>query len=140
MAPEDIDGLFTQRLRWAMGALQILIHDNPASRPGLTPLQRLLFFDSCIYPLSAFPKLLLFMVPILYLFSNGTISPIAVRSTTLGLQFTIAIFLVSCMVEEITMWLAVQGESRMSVATELVRNMQESVGAGRLMLSDSTRL
>lgn len=29
MAPDEIEAVFTQRLRWAMGALQILMRTNP---------------------------------------------------------------------------------------------------------------
>ena len=32
MSPDDIAGVFQQRLRWAMGALQIMIRDNPLKR------------------------------------------------------------------------------------------------------------
>ena len=31
MAPDDVSGVFQQRLRWAMGALQILLRANPLS-------------------------------------------------------------------------------------------------------------
>jgi hypothetical protein len=39
MAPEDLGGVFKQRLRWAMGALQILYRDNPLRKRGLTMAQ-----------------------------------------------------------------------------------------------------
>lgn len=33
-------------LRWAQGALQILLRANPLTRPGLSTLQRIAFFDT----------------------------------------------------------------------------------------------
>jgi cellulose synthase/poly-beta-1,6-N-acetylglucosamine synthase-like glycosyltransferase len=36
MAPDDIHSTMTQRLRYAMGALQILIRENPLKLVGST--------------------------------------------------------------------------------------------------------
>ena len=69
-------GVFRQRLRWAMGSLQILQHSNPLAMPGLTLAQRLLFFDSAAHYYLAVPTALLALLPLLFLFLQ--IGPMAV--------------------------------------------------------------
>lgn len=39
MAPDEISGLWAQRLRWTMGSLQILFRSNPLRLPGLNNAQ-----------------------------------------------------------------------------------------------------
>jgi len=77
LAPEDVPGVFEQRLRWATGALQILARDNPLSRRGLAFAQRLLYFDASAYALQSFSTLVLVLVPLVFLFTGVT--PFAVR-------------------------------------------------------------
>ena len=69
LAPDDVPGVFEQRLRWATGALQIWWRSNPLSRPGMTTTQRLLYYDTCAYPLLGASTLVLCAVPIVYLVS-----------------------------------------------------------------------
>jgi cellulose synthase (UDP-forming) len=57
-------GTFLQRLRWAMGALQILYRSNPLHQPGLTWPQRLLFWESAASNWTAVPAIILAMMPI----------------------------------------------------------------------------
>ncbi len=60
-------GVFEQRLRWAIGSLQILARDNPLAIPGLTFPQRLLFFESAAHHWLALPTLLMSLLPLAYL-------------------------------------------------------------------------
>ena len=69
-APDDITGVFTQRLRWAMGALQILLRDNPLKAPGLTWVQGLLFWEAAAYHFLAIITIVLALVPVVYVFSG----------------------------------------------------------------------
>ena len=77
LAPEDVPGVFEQRLRWATGALQILARDNPLTRRGLVFAQRLLYFDASAYALQSPTTLVLILVPLVFLFTGVT--PFAVR-------------------------------------------------------------
>lgn len=68
MAPEDLTEVFQQRGRWAMGALQILLKDNPLCKPGLTVSQSLLFFEAAAYHFLAIPTLLFLILPFIFVF------------------------------------------------------------------------
>lgn len=70
MAPDDIEAVFTQRLRWAMGALQILARDNPLSIPGLTTVQSFLFFESAAHHMLAISTIFMVFVPIPFMFTG----------------------------------------------------------------------
>ena len=66
LAPETTTAFFVQRQRWARGAIQSLYLPEGPFGPGLTPLQRLLFFPfSWViqYPV----RLMTLIVPIVYL-------------------------------------------------------------------------
>ena len=69
LAPDDVPGVFEQRLRWATGALQIWWRANPLRQPGMDATQRLLYYDTCAYPLLGVTTLVLCAVPIIYLVS-----------------------------------------------------------------------
>lgn len=70
MAPNDIVGIFKQRLRWAVGALQIFYQSNPLQMPGLTPVQRFLFFESSSHYFLAISTLVMCLAPIVYVFTE----------------------------------------------------------------------
>eukprot|EP00775_Hariotina_reticulata_P010775 gene10775-10931_t len=70
MAPTDIEAAFKQRLRWAMGALQILSKNNPLAVPGLSTIQSLLFFEALAHHWLAVSTVLLALLPIPYLFTG----------------------------------------------------------------------
>jgi hypothetical protein len=72
LAPPDIAGVFSQRLRWAMGALQILLRRNPLAAPGLTLAQSLLFFESCAYHFLAASTVLTSLAPVPFLFLGAS--------------------------------------------------------------------
>lgn len=70
MAPDDIISLFEQRLRWAIGALQIMLLDNPLTKPGLSFVQSLLFWEASFQYFLAYGTLLFCVSPIIYIFSG----------------------------------------------------------------------
>lgn len=69
-APEDLCGVLGQRLRWAMGTLQILLRDNPLTRPGLTFVQSLLFWEAAVHHYLAITTVMLSLLPIVYIFTG----------------------------------------------------------------------
>lgn len=95
-APDDVESTFTQKLRWTMGALQILIRQNPLAKGGMGANQRMLYFDSVSYPLTAPATVMLSMVPIIFLFSGTT--PFAIpRLWELALAFGVTYVLIQAM-------------------------------------------
>lgn len=74
-APEDITNVLSQRLRWSMGALQILYKSNPLKHPGLTARQSLLFYEAGAYHFMSIPMVIFMFVPLIYTY--GQISPIS---------------------------------------------------------------
>jgi cellulose synthase/poly-beta-1,6-N-acetylglucosamine synthase-like glycosyltransferase len=75
-APPRAIGVFCQRLRWAMGALQILYRSNPLAQPGLTLAQRWLFFEAAAYHYLAIPTVMFSLLPLAYLVLD--VAPVAV--------------------------------------------------------------
>lgn len=100
LAPDDVPGVFEQRLRWATGALQILVRANPLSRPGLGFVQRLLYFDASAYALQSPATLVLILVPLVFLFTG--ITPFAVREMW-ELLIAFGLFYVA---QRIALWIA----------------------------------
>ncbi|PRW33536.1 Cellulose synthase [Chlorella sorokiniana] len=67
LAPEAIQDVLAQRLRWSMGALQVMLRNCPLFVPGLTVAQSLLFFDAAGHNFLAIPTFLFATVPLVYL-------------------------------------------------------------------------
>ena len=59
--------MLQQRLRWAQGTLQVLLRENPLTKPGLTWGQRLMYFSTMWTYLSGFPALVYLIAPVLFL-------------------------------------------------------------------------
>ncbi|MFO1128429.1 MAG: glycosyltransferase [Rhodospirillales bacterium] len=71
LAPETTAAFFVQRQRWARGAIQSLYLPEGPFGPGLTPLQRLLFFPfSWVFQYPV--RLMTLIVPIVYLATGVT--------------------------------------------------------------------
>lgn len=66
LAAESIHGYFTQRERWCRGAIQSLYLKEGPLGPGLTFLQRVLFFPTS-WLVQAPTRIMLVFVPIMYL-------------------------------------------------------------------------
>ena len=71
LAPEGLDSFFGQRLRWAVGGLQIFRYFNPLFKTGLSWPQRLLYAWSGGHYLLAFPLGIVLCTPFLFLLDDG---------------------------------------------------------------------
>lgn len=67
LAPEDLQTMLTQRLRWAQGTMQVLLRKNPLTLKGLAFGQRMSYFATMWSYLSGFAALAFLTAPILYL-------------------------------------------------------------------------
>jgi cellulose synthase (UDP-forming) len=57
-------GALRQRLRWSTGNLQILHRTNPLTLPGLTLLQRILFWDYIVVGWFALCNVAVMLMPL----------------------------------------------------------------------------
>ena len=67
LAPEDLDTMLGQRLRWAQGTMQVFFRENPLLQRGLTIGQRLMYFGTMWSYLSGFAALVYVAAPVLCL-------------------------------------------------------------------------
>lgn len=67
LAPEDLETMLTQRLRWAQGTVQVMFRENPLTQRGLSITQRLMYFATMWSYLSGFAALVYLAAPITYL-------------------------------------------------------------------------
>lgn len=67
LAPEDLNTMLTQRLRWAQGTMQVMMRENPLTQKGLSVPQRLMYFATMWSYLSGFAALVYIAAPIVYL-------------------------------------------------------------------------
>ena len=67
LATERLSGHVKQRIRWARGMIQIMRTDNPLFARGLTPAQRLCYFNAMTHFLYALPRLIFLTAPLIYL-------------------------------------------------------------------------
>lgn len=74
-SPSDLLAWTIQRYKYAGGSLDILIHDNPLFRPGLTAGQRLMYAATFVSYLSPLWMIVLLLAPPIYLLTG--IAPIS---------------------------------------------------------------
>ncbi len=86
LAPDDLSSTLKQRLRWAQGTIQVLLQENPLTKPGLTFWQRLHYFKTMYSYFSGFATLIFISCPIIYFFTE--IIPVK----TYGYDFSIHFF------------------------------------------------
>ncbi len=67
LAPEDLGSALQQRFRWAVGTIQVFLHHNPLTKPGLTWGQRLQYFMTIYSYFSGFASLVYLLSPVVYL-------------------------------------------------------------------------
>lgn len=67
LAPEDLQTMLTQRLRWAQGTVQVMFRENPLVQRGLSLGQRLMYFATMWSYLSGFAALVYIAAPVVYL-------------------------------------------------------------------------
>lgn len=86
IAPGDLDGFGTQRLRWAQGSMQILrSRENPLWKRGLTIPQRINYLASMTTYFQAVQLAVLIAMPVLVLISDQ--SPIAHLGASFFVRF-----------------------------------------------------
>ena len=64
LMPETFESSMKQRVRWAMGHVQVLFQANPFTMRGLTMAQRLGYFASIFYFLHGFPRIVCLVAPL----------------------------------------------------------------------------
>jgi cellulose synthase (UDP-forming) len=67
LAPEDLNSMLTQRLRWAQGTIQVMFRENPFAQKGLTFAQKLMYGATMWSYLSGFAAVVYIGAPIIYL-------------------------------------------------------------------------
>jgi len=67
LAPEDLETMLTQRLRWAQGTVQVMFRENPVVQPGLDVPQRLMYLATMWSYLSGFTAVVYLAAPVIYL-------------------------------------------------------------------------
>lgn len=68
IAPDDLQTMVDQRLRWAQGTMQVLLRENPLAQRGLSWGQRLMYFATMWSYFSGFAAVAYILAPTLYFF------------------------------------------------------------------------
>ncbi len=84
LAPEDLQSTLKQRLRWAQGTIQVLLRDNPITKPGLSFWQRLAYFQTMYSYFFGFAVVIYLICPIVYFWSG--IAPVEAYSVDFVLR------------------------------------------------------
>lgn len=84
LSPQDLLTWIIQRYKYAGGSLDILIHDNPLFRPGLTLPQRMMYGATFYSYLGSIWNVIFLAAPILYLFLG--VSPVKAYSESFFLH------------------------------------------------------
>jgi cellulose synthase/poly-beta-1,6-N-acetylglucosamine synthase-like glycosyltransferase len=79
LAPSNIRQFLIQRKRWAEGAMQIMLFNNPLFTKGLTFMQKLNYFSSLLHFMEGFPRTIYYTLPAIYLLTG--ICPIILNKT-----------------------------------------------------------
>lgn len=85
LAPDDLSSTLKQRLRWAQGTIQVLIRENPLTKPGLTFWQRLHYFKTMYSYFSGFATVVFICCPIIYFFTG--MIPVKTYGSDFALHF-----------------------------------------------------
>jgi cellulose synthase (UDP-forming) len=85
LAPDDLKSMLKQRLRWAQGTIQVLLRENPLTKPGLTFWQRLHYFKTMYSYFSGFATVVFISCPIIYFFTD--IVPVKTYGPDFALHF-----------------------------------------------------
>lgn len=85
LAPDDLGATLKQRLRWAQGTIQVMLQENPLTKPGLTLLQRIQYFQTMYSYFSGFATVVLIACPIIFFFTG--IIPVRAFGTDFVLHF-----------------------------------------------------
>lgn len=85
LAPDDLSSTLQQRLRWSQGTMQVMVRENPLTKPGLTFWQRLQYFQTMYSYFSGFATLIFIACPIIYFFTG--IIPVKAFGPEFALHF-----------------------------------------------------
>jgi cellulose synthase (UDP-forming) len=85
LAPDDLSSTLKQRLRWAQGTIQVLIRENPLTKPGLSFWQKLHYFKTMYSYFSGFSTLVFISCPIIYFFTE--IVPVKTYGSDFAIHF-----------------------------------------------------
>ena len=116
LAPDDLRSTLQQRLRWAQGTIQVLLRENPFTKPGLKIGQQLQYFQTMYSYFSGFFAVILVACPLLYFFTG------VIPVQTFGLDFAIH-FIPAFILNRLTLMAATWGIS----ARELWRSEQYAI-------------
>lgn len=78
LQPESFSGFITQRLRWAMGMMQIFVKKNPLIVPGLSTAQRLSYLSIVAFWFFPFARVVFFLAPVLNIVLGLKLYPVGV--------------------------------------------------------------
>lgn len=78
LAPDDVQTMLTQRLRWAQGTVQVMLRENPLVQKGLSIGQRLMYWATMWSYLAGFAAVAYIAAPAIYLIFG--IMPVAAYS------------------------------------------------------------
>lgn len=67
LSPESYDDYIIQRSRWAQGMTQMLLLDNPLLSKTLSIPQRIIYFNSCLFWIFGFARVMYFIAPAAFL-------------------------------------------------------------------------
>ncbi|NET09602.1 MAG: glycosyltransferase [Symploca sp. SIO2B6] len=70
LAPDDLSSTLKQKLRWAQGTIQVMVTENPLTKPGLSLGQRLQYFQTMYSYFSGFFVAIFIACPILFFFTD----------------------------------------------------------------------
>ncbi|MDQ7990310.1 MAG: UDP-forming cellulose synthase catalytic subunit [Candidatus Dactylopiibacterium sp.] len=76
LQPESFSGFIVQRMRWAVGMVQIFMRQNPLWTPGLSAGQRLGYLSVVSFWLFPFSRTVFFIAPCLALLFNLKLYPL----------------------------------------------------------------
>lgn len=116
LQPETFAGFTVQRLRWAMGMMQILLKQNPLLVRGLALPQRMAYLSVIMFWLFPFARVAFFCAPFLSLFFNMTIYPV-------GIEFFYA-YTVPYLVAVVMSFEKTYGKVRRILVSELYETLQ----------------
>ena len=91
LAPDDLSSTMKQRLRWAQGTIQVLLKENPWTKPGLTFWQRLQYFQTMYSYFAGFFIVIFIACPLIYFFTG--IIPLRAYSFDFAIHFLPAFLL-----------------------------------------------
>ena len=85
LAPDDLSSTLKQKLRWAQGTIQVLLRENPWTKPGLSFWQRLQYFQTMYSYFSGFFILIFLACPLVFFFTG--IIPVSAYGADFAIHF-----------------------------------------------------